>query len=58
MRYQPQLVALRAQHAEVEKKLEEVRAATESTWERVKLESDILWEAFKDFHYAFTVHCK
>jgi len=58
VKYQEQLVALRAQRAEGEKKLEEMQAATESTWEQVKLETDNVWEAFKDSYHAFVAHFK
>jgi predicted nucleic acid-binding Zn-ribbon protein len=58
VKYQEQLAALRAQRAEGEKKLEEMQAATESTWEQVKLESDNVWEAFKDSYQAFVAHFK
>ncbi|WP_456300850.1 sll1863 family stress response protein [Thiocapsa bogorovii] len=58
VKYHEQLVALRARRAEGEKKLEEVQAATESTWKQVKLESDNVWEAFKDSYQAFAAHFK
>ncbi|WP_240905959.1 hypothetical protein [Thiorhodococcus mannitoliphagus] len=58
VKYQEHLVALRAQRAEGEKKLDEMLAATESTWDQVKLESDNLWAAFKDSYQAFTAHFK
>jgi len=58
VKYQEQLTTLRAQRAEGEKKLQEMQAATESTWEQVKLESDNFWEALKDSYEAFAAHFK
>jgi hypothetical protein len=37
VKYQKQLTALRAQRAEGEKQLDEMRDATENTWEQVTL---------------------
>ncbi|ADC62093.1 sll1863 family stress response protein [Allochromatium vinosum] len=56
--YEEHLAALHTRRAEGEKKLAEMRAATESTWEQVKLETDNVWEAFKDSYQAFTAHFK
>ncbi|MBK1724810.1 hypothetical protein CKO23_21805 [Thiocystis violacea] len=58
VKYQEHLVALRAQRAEGEKKLDEMLAASENTWDQVKLEADNVWEAFKDSYQAFTAHFK
>ncbi|MBN2886220.1 MAG: hypothetical protein JXM75_05905 [Chromatiaceae bacterium] len=56
--YEEHLAALHARRAEGEKKLAEMRAATESTWQQVKVEADNVWEAFKDSYQAFTAHFK
>ncbi len=58
VKYQEQLAALRVHRAEGEKKLEEMQAASESTWEQVKLETDHVWEAFKDSYQTFVGHFK
>jgi chromosome segregation ATPase len=58
VKYQEQLAALRAHRAEGEKKLKEMQAATESTWDQVKLETDNFWEALKDSYEAFAAHFK
>ena len=57
-KYQEQLVALRAKRREGEKKLEEMKTATESSWGRLKAETDNVWEALKDSVNAFKTHFK
>lgn len=58
VKYQEHLTTLRAKRAEGEQKLAEMQAANESTWEQVKLETDNVWEAFKDSYQAFVAHFK
>ena len=57
-KYQEQLVALRAQRKEGEKKLAAIQSATEDSWEQLKAEADNVWEAFKDSVNAFKAHFK
>lgn len=58
VKYEEQLVALRAKREEGEKKLEEMQAAAESNWEQFKVESDRVWEALKDSFDTFKSHFK
>jgi chromosome segregation ATPase len=55
---QAQLVALRAKRQEGERKLEEMKSATESSWSRLKVEADNVWDAMKDSLSAFKGHFK
>jgi len=57
-KYQEQLVALRAQRAEGEKKLDELQAASEHNWEEFKAGAENVWEAMKDSAAAFRAHFK
>jgi len=58
VKYQEQLLALRAKHQEGEKKLEEMKSATESSWGRVKAETHNIRVALKDSVNAFKTHFK
>jgi hypothetical protein len=58
VKYEEQLVALRAARAEGEKRLEEMQAATESNWEQLKAETERAWDAFKDSFNTFKSHYK
>lgn len=57
-KYLEQLAALRTQREEGAKKLAELQSAPESSWERVKAESENVWEALKDSAEAFRAHFK
>lgn len=57
-KFQEQLVALRANRQEGEKKLEEMKSVTEDSWSRLKAESDNVWDAWKDSLSAFKAHFK
>ena len=48
VKYQEQLIALRAKRQEGEKQLEAIRSASESSWERLKPETENIWEALTD----------
>ncbi len=58
VKYQEQLVALRAKRKEGEEKLTALKAATEDSWEELKAETENVWEAFKDSFHAFKLHFK
>ncbi len=58
VKYQEQLVALRAKRVEGEKKLDEMQAAAESSWEHLKAETENVWEAMKDSAQTFRSHFK
>ena len=58
VKYEEQLVALRAKREEGEKKLEEMQAVAENNWEQFKAESDHVWEALKDSFNTFKSHFK
>lgn len=57
-KYQEQLASLRVQREEGAKKLAELQTATETSWERVKAESEKLWDAVKDSARTFQDHYK
>lgn len=57
-KYQEQLVALRAERQEGQKKLEEMKAATEISWDRLKAETDNVWEALRDSVNVLKTHFK
>ena len=58
VKYQEQLVALRAQRQEGEEKLKAIQSATEDSWEQLKAETENVWDAFKDSFHAFKAHFK
>jgi hypothetical protein len=58
VKYQEQLVALRAKREEGEKRLAELRSATESSWESLKAGTESVWEALKDSAKTFQSHFK
>jgi hypothetical protein len=58
VKYQEQLVALRAKREEGEKKLAELQSATETSWEHLKAGSESVWEALKDSAKTFQSHFK
>ena len=58
VKYQEQLVALRAKRQEGEEKLEAIKSATEDSWEQLKAETENVWEALKDSANAFKAHFK
>ncbi len=58
VKYQEQLVALRAKREEGEKKLAELQAASETSWEHLKAGTENVWEALKDSAKAFQAHFK
>lgn len=58
VKYQEQLLALRAKRLEGEKKLAEMKSATESSWGRLKGETNNIWVALKDSVNAFKIHFK
>ena len=58
VKYQEQLVALRAKRKEGEEKLEAIKSASEDSWEQLKAETENVWEAFKDSANAFKAHFK
>ena len=57
-KYAEQLSALRVKRDEGAKKLEEMKAASESAWEQVKVEADKAWVALKDSVQTFQSHYK
>ncbi|WP_295385927.1 hypothetical protein [uncultured Thiodictyon sp.] len=57
-KYAQQLAALRVKRDEGEKKLEEMKEASESTWEQVKVEAEKAWAALKDSVQTFHSHYK
>lgn len=58
VKYQEQLLTLRAQREEGEKMLENMRSATENSWESVKAETNNIWVALEDSVNAFKMHFK
>jgi len=56
--FQEQLVALRVKRQEGERKIEEMKSATESSWRRLKAETDNVWDALKDSLNTFKAHFK
>jgi chromosome segregation ATPase len=56
--YEEQLTALRVKRHEGEKKLEELRLASETTWEQVKGEAEHVRLAFMDAVRTFRSHFK
>ena len=58
LKYQEQLVVLRAKRKEGEEKLEALKSSTEDSWEQLKAETENVWEAFKDSVQAFKAHFK
>ena len=58
VKYQEQLIALRAQRQEGEKKLEEIKSASEDSWEHLKAEAENIRKAFKDSVNQFKSHFK
>lgn len=58
VKYQEQLVVLRAKREEGAKKLEEMQAAAESSWEHLRVEAERVWEAMKDSANTFRSHFK
>jgi hypothetical protein len=58
VKYQEQLIALRAKRQEGEEKLKAIQSASEDSWEQLKAETDNIWEAFKDSVQAFKAHFK
>ncbi|EGV19450.1 sll1863 family stress response protein [Thiocapsa marina] len=56
VKYEEQLLSVRAAGVEGEKRLEEMQAATESNWEQLKLETERAWDAFKDSFNTFKSH--
>lgn len=58
VKYQEQLVALRAKRHEGEEKLKAIQSATEDSWEQLKAETENVWDAFKDSFHAFKAHFK
>ncbi len=58
VKYQEQLVVLRAKRDEGEKKLAELQSATETSWEHLKAGTENVWEALKDSAKAFQAHFK
>lgn len=57
-KYQEQLGLLRAKREEGEIKLQEMRAATDSSWEKAKGEAENVWDALKAGLDAFKAHFK
>lgn len=62
VKYDEQLVALRAKRVAGEKKLEELmgeaKSASETAWEQIKVESEHAWVALKDSVATFRTHYK
>jgi hypothetical protein len=58
LKYEEQFSALRTQRLAGEKRLEAVQTATEDSSERLKAETDNVWEAFKDSVRVFKAHFK
>lgn len=58
VKYQEQLVVLRAQRQEGEERLKALKSATEDSWQQLQAETENIWEAFKDSVYAFKTHFK
>ena len=56
--FQSQLASLRAQRDNGVSKLQELTSASDGAWDRVKLEAENLWDAFKDSATAFREHYK
>ena len=57
-RYKDQLEDVRAKRDQLEVKLKEVRAASESELERLKGEADHAWKALKNSYNYFLSHFK
>lgn len=58
VKYQEQLVALRAKREEGEKRLAEIQSADESSWEHLKAGTENVWEALKESVKTFQAHFK
>lgn len=58
VKYQEQLIALRAKRKEGEEKLKAIQSASDDSWEQLKAETENIWEAFKDSAKAFKAHFK
>jgi SMC interacting uncharacterized protein involved in chromosome segregation len=58
VKYQEQLVALRAKRQEGEERLEALKSATGDSWQQLQAGTENIWEAFKDSVYAFKTHFK
>ena len=58
VKYEEQLVALRAKREEGKKKLADLQSATETSWEHMKAGTESFWEALKESAKAFQAHWK
>ena len=58
VKYQEQLSALHTKRLEGEKRLEDIKAATGDSWERLKADTENVWDAFKESVHAFKAHFK
>ncbi len=56
--YQAQLAELREQRAEMKGKLADIRAASEAQFEKLKLEAEHAWKAFRNSVHYFQSHFK
>lgn len=57
-KHEEQLVGVRAKRREGEKKLDEMRVATESSWGRLKAETDNVWKGLKGSVNVSKTHFK
>ena len=58
VKYQEQLIALRAKRQEGEKQLEAIKSASDDSWEHLKAEAENIRKAFKDSINQFKSHFK
>jgi hypothetical protein len=55
-KFQAQFSELHSSRLEGQRKLEAIKAATEDSWEQLKVETENVWDAFEDSVYAFKAH--
>jgi hypothetical protein len=58
LKYQEKLIALRIKRDEGLKRIEGIKAVTDGTWEKLKADTETLWDALKDSVHEFKSHFK
>jgi hypothetical protein len=58
LKYQDKLIVLHAKRAEGMQRIAAIKAVTDGTWERLKADTDVLWDALKDSVHQFKSHFK
>lgn len=58
LKYQDRLMALHAKRAEGMERIAAIKAVSDGSWEKLKSDTEVLWDALRDSVHQFKSHFK